>query len=307
MAAVPVLAPGAAAAAVGQPWNEATLDKCIAALAVDMPLPPNAPGGQIEYRSALTVSFLRKFFIETSARFVGGAPAAAFASAEALGPHLTAAGLDPALASAVVDAERPAASGVNDLGDFDERREAIDAGHVNTPVTHLAAALQASGRAEYTDDTRLPPDTLHLHPFLSTVAHGVLHGIDASLALAMPGVVDVITAAEIMGSNVLGAIFKDETILPEFCPRDSGKSVPTIKHHSQILAVVVAKCPQIAKRAAAKLVADVTEVPAVINIEQGLRGCSDFHVPYSGAGEPDAKEKEGDERYGGRARIWGAT
>ena len=74
-------------------------------------------------------------------------------------------------------------------------------GAVHEDRQHDSAIKHVRGLAEYTDDIAEPVGTLHAYLGVSTVAHGTLKGIDLSEVRAAPGVVDVLTAADIPGQN----------------------------------------------------------------------------------------------------------
>ena len=80
---------------------------------------------------------------------------------------------------------------------------------------HESAALHASGRARYVDDIPEAAGTLHAALGLSPLAHGHLLGLDLERLHAMPGVVRVITAADITGRNDCGPIVHDDPILAD--------------------------------------------------------------------------------------------
>ena len=80
---------------------------------------------------------------------------------------------------------------------------------------HESAHLHVTGSAPYTDDILELQGTLHCALGLSPVAHGQLLGIDLDAVKAMPGVVAVITAADIPGRNDCGAITHDDPILAD--------------------------------------------------------------------------------------------
>ncbi|MCH8180183.1 MAG: hypothetical protein IIA02_10430 [Proteobacteria bacterium] len=88
-------------------------------------------------------------------------------------------------------------------------------GPVGQPLPHESAALHVSGQATYTDDLPELAGTLHCALGLSPLAHGRLLGIDVDALRAQPGVVAVLTAADIPGRNDCGAIVHDEPILAE--------------------------------------------------------------------------------------------
>src|SRR3954466_8774747 len=68
-------------------------------------------------------------------------------------------------------------------------------------VPHESARAQVAGSATYIDDIAEVRGTLHAAPILSTVAHGVLRGVDTAAALAMPGVRGVLLSRDIPGDS----------------------------------------------------------------------------------------------------------
>jgi len=70
---------------------------------------------------------------------------------------------------------------------------------VGSPIERIEDLRFLRGRGQYVDDLS-PAGLLHAVVVRSSVAHGRIHRIDSTAALARPGVHAVITAAEI--SNV---------------------------------------------------------------------------------------------------------
>src|SRR5450755_2262051 len=70
---------------------------------------------------------------------------------------------------------------------------------MSTDPRHDSAHLHVSGRALYTDDMALPPDTLHAAFGTSGIAHGRLRAVDLAPLLALPGVVAAATAEDVPG------------------------------------------------------------------------------------------------------------
>lgn len=64
MAAKSVNAPKARAALVGKHLTPEVAKLALEELSLDLPLPPGAPGGMIEYRRSVAASFLLKFLLE---------------------------------------------------------------------------------------------------------------------------------------------------------------------------------------------------------------------------------------------------
>jgi xanthine dehydrogenase large subunit len=123
---------------------------------------------------------------------------------------------------------------------------------------HESAAAQVAGTVHYVDDIPEVAGTLHAAPVLSPVAHGTLHGLDASAARAMPGVVAVLTAADVPGDPMLAAFTHDEPVL----------ATGTVQHVGQVMAIVVATDVNTARHAARRVKAHITPLPAVLDARQ---------------------------------------
>ena len=133
-------------------------------------------------------------------------------------------------------------------------------GGVHTSVRHDSAAGHVTGRALYLDDIPTVPDTLEAALVLSPHAHARIVRIDLTRALAAPGVITAITAADIPGKNDIGPIRAGETILPP----------ETVEHVGQPVAVIAAATFRQA-RAAAKLVEVEYELlPSVLTVEEAI-------------------------------------
>jgi carbon-monoxide dehydrogenase large subunit len=65
---------------------------------------------------------------------------------------------------------------------------------IGSPIERVEDLRFLRGRGQYVDDL-VRPDTWHAEIVRSSVAHGRLRGIDASVALKMPGVHAVLIAA----------------------------------------------------------------------------------------------------------------
>ncbi|WP_326539869.1 xanthine dehydrogenase molybdopterin binding subunit [Pseudorhodoferax sp.] len=128
---------------------------------------------------------------------------------------------------------------------------------------HESAALHVGGRAPYTDDLPELAGTLHAALGLSPLAHGVLKGVDVDRLRAMPGVVDVLTAVDIPGSNDCGPLVHDDPIL-------AGAPGATLRYAGQPVFAVIASTRLAARRAAAraKEVISADALPALIDARQ---------------------------------------
>jgi xanthine dehydrogenase large subunit len=127
-------------------------------------------------------------------------------------------------------------------------------------MRHDSALKHARGEARFLDDMAEPRGTLHAALALSPVAHGRLEALDIRAAAAMPGVVRVITPADILGENDIAPILSGEPMLAE----------GVVEHHGQALAIVVAETRDQALRAAAAIKPAITPLPPVLSIADGL-------------------------------------
>jgi xanthine dehydrogenase large subunit len=131
-----------------------------------------------------------------------------------------------------------------------------DGARVGISRPHESAHLHVSGEAAYVDDLPELAGTLHAALGLSQVAHGRLVSIDIDALRAMPGVVAVLTAADIPGPNDCGSIVHDEPILAE----------GELRYLGQPVFAVIANTRDAARRAAAraKSVLSVEALPPVL-------------------------------------------
>ena len=86
-------------------------------------------------------------------------------------------------------------------------------GGVHAAVRHDSAVGHVTGAARYLDDVPTEPSTLEAALVLSPHPHARICRIDLSPALAAPGVVAAITAADIPGKNDIAPIRSDEPAL----------------------------------------------------------------------------------------------
>src|SRR5579883_1128849 len=120
---------------------------------------------------------------------------------------------------------------------------------VHKPHVHDSARLHVQGAAPYIDDIREPVGTLHLALGMADKARGTLRGLDLSAVRAAPGVVAVLTAADIPGKNDIAPAFADEPLLAE----------REIIYHGQPVFLVAARTRDEARRAARLGKIDIAE------------------------------------------------
>ncbi|HEU4518918.1 MAG TPA: hypothetical protein VFS03_05350, partial [Microvirga sp.] len=112
--------------------------------------------------------------------------------------------------------------------------------HVHQPLPHDSAVKHVQGTAQYIDDIREPDGTLHVAIGGSPKARGRLVSLDLAAVRALPGVVAVLTAADIPGKNDVSPAFGDD---PMFV-------ADAIGFHGQAVFAVVAAERDVARRAA---------------------------------------------------------
>ncbi len=121
---------------------------------------------------------------------------------------------------------------------------------------HEAAHLHVSGEAVYIDDIAEAHGTLHAALGLSPIAHGTLVSIDLALLRRQPGVVAVLTAADIPAENNCGPLLHDDPILAD----------GELRYVGQPVYAVIATDRELARRAAAlaRQAIVATPLPAVL-------------------------------------------
>ncbi len=107
---------------------------------------------------------------------------------------------------------------------------------------HESAHLHVTGEATYIDDMPELAGTLHAALGLSPVARGRITGLALERIRALPGVVAVLSAADIPGPNDCGSIVHDDPILAE----------GEVRYVGQPVFAVIATTRDAARRAAAR-------------------------------------------------------
>lgn len=121
------------------------------------------------------------------------------------------------------------------------------------------ARAKVTGRATYADDISIA-GMLHAVPVYADYVAARDLAVDAAEALASPGCVRVITAADVPGSACFGQIERD---YPIFC---SGR----VRSWGDVCALVVAETRAAAKAAAALVRVTATPVKPVLTIDEAL-------------------------------------
>lgn len=130
---------------------------------------------------------------------------------------------------------------------------------VGAALPHESAALHVTGHALYTDDlVHRTRDVLHAHPVCSPHAHARVTRLDASPALAVDGVVRVLTAADVPGVNDAG-VKHDEPLFPD--------EVMFVGH---AVCWVLAETLEAARLGAAAVEVDYEPLPAIVTLAEAI-------------------------------------
>ncbi|WP_369790790.1 xanthine dehydrogenase molybdopterin binding subunit [Rouxiella sp. WC2420] len=127
-------------------------------------------------------------------------------------------------------------------------------------MKHESADKHVSGEAIYIDDRLEFPNQLHLVPRLSDVAHAEILRIDIEPCYAIPGVVKVITAADVPGELDIAPLTEGDPLLAK----------DRIEYYGQILLAVAATSQEAARQAAAAAIIEYRELEAVLSVKQAL-------------------------------------
>src|SRR5262249_48482533 len=133
-------------------------------------------------------------------------------------------------------------------------------GAVHAAVGHDSGVAHVTGAARYLDAIRVVPGTLEAALLLSPHAHARIRHVDLSAALAAPGVVAAITAADIPGKNDIAPIRSDEPAL----------AAGVVEYEGQPVAAVAAATLDEARTAAKLIDIEYEPLPAVLSIEEAM-------------------------------------
>ncbi|XP_073502615.1 aldehyde oxidase-like [Phyllobates terribilis] len=233
---------------LGKHWDEDMLGEACKSILDENRINPSAPGGMVEYKRTLIISFLFKFFLEV------------LQTLNPLEPN------NPDI-SALKKFDSTPSEHIQTYQNVPEDQP--DRDPVGRPIVHRSGLKHATGEAIYTDDMPAVDGELYLRIVTSSRAHAKIVSMDFSEALAQPGVVDIITADDFPGTNE--------------CTLDDGTVSIMARGEvlcvGQIICAVLATTPVQAKKAAAKvnIIYENLE-PVILTIEEAINNNS-FYQP----------------------------
>jgi xanthine dehydrogenase large subunit len=240
VAPTPVRATDIEAALAGKEWNRDTVAAVAEVLATRF-TPISDVRGSAEYRTALVVELLEKFFDDTqfdqadlSRRFVLHSPA------------------------------RPGDGGSEAEADSGSRLPLAPAPTSPAPP-HESAHKHVSGAAYYTDDAVPPADRLEVWPICSERAHARFRV--RRFPVEVPGVKAILFADHIPGVNEIGSVRHDEPLLAH----------DQVLYHGQLIGLVVGETEAACRAAANATEIEYEDLPPILSIEDAVAANS-FHT-----------------------------
>ncbi|MFH8369578.1 xanthine dehydrogenase molybdopterin binding subunit [Streptomyces sp. NPDC018031] len=149
---------------------------------------------------------------------------------------------------------------------------------VGVSMPHESAFQHVTGAALYTDDlVHRTKDVLHAYPVQVMRARGRITALRTGPALAVPGVVRVLTGADVPGVNDAG-MKHDEPLFPD-----------EVMFHGHAVAWVLGETLEAARLGAAAVEVELEELPSLITVQDAIAAES-FHGarPLMTHGDVDA-------------------
>ncbi|XP_023568150.1 aldehyde oxidase 2-like isoform X1 [Octodon degus] len=300
--ATTVMAPRSCQQLLGRPWTEDTLGEACRLVLGEVTIPGAAPGGRVEFRRTLLVSFLFRFYLhvlqELKTSRVPGPPSTRSMSVQPLDiwhyprlPDLT--------LSALEDLPATVPQGMQTYQRVNLQQPSEDP--VGRPVMHLSGLKHATGEAVFCDDLPKVDGELSMALVTSPRPHAKIVSVDPSEALRLPGVVDVIMAKDIPGTNGT----EDDRLL----------AVDEVLCVGQVICAVVADTDVQAKRATGRVRVTYEDLePVILSIQEAVKQSS-FLCPEKKLGQGNVEEAfekvdhvvEGEVHVGGQEHFYMET
>jgi CO/xanthine dehydrogenase Mo-binding subunit len=146
------------------------------------------------------------------------------------------------------------------IGGFDIADAVEGSEWIGKSVPRKEAQALVTGAARFTDDLPDPEDTLYLAAKRSERPHAVIESIDYFEAEKIPGVVRIITAADIPGENSYGKVVRDIPVLAE----------KKVLSYSDAVALVVAESYEAAEEGCRKIKVTYSDLEPVFDPRRSL-------------------------------------
>ena len=152
---------------------------------------------------------------------------------------------------------------------------------VGQPVSRMEDPTLLRGKGSYTDDQNLPGQAYAVM-VRSKIAHGILNGIDSTEAAKMPGVLAILTHADMeaagFGPMKCAVNFPQRDGSPMKTPARHSLAKDKVRYVGEVIACVIAETAVQAKDAAEVVEPEIAELPAVTSPAQALAaGAAQIH------------------------------
>ncbi|NBX31561.1 MAG: xanthine dehydrogenase molybdopterin binding subunit, partial [Planctomycetes bacterium] len=124
---------------------------------------------------------------------------------------------------------------------------------------HDSSTTHVTGKSEYIDDRPMLKGELHCGLVYSPFAHARIRRLDIAPALAVPGVVCAVTAADV-AHNVWGTIFQDQPII----------AASEVNFVGEVVAVVGAETKEALAKGLAAVVVEWEKLPAIRTVVEAV-------------------------------------
>jgi aerobic carbon-monoxide dehydrogenase large subunit len=167
------------------------------------------------------------------------------------------------------------------MDSFDDTALALTKFGVGQPVPRMEDPTLLRGQGRYTDDQNLPGQAYAVM-VRSRIAHGILKSIDSKAARKMPGVLAILTYADIaaagFGPMKCGMNIPQRDGSPMKTPPRHSLAKDRVRYVGEAVACVVAETAVQAKDAAEAVELDIEELPAATTPAQALTaGAAQIH------------------------------
>ncbi|XP_060158066.1 aldehyde oxidase 1 isoform X5 [Globicephala melas] len=237
---------------IGRCWDEEMLDTACRLILDEVSLPGSAPGGRVEFRRTLIISFLFKFYLEVSQILKR---------------------MDPVHYPSLTDKYESALEELHSRHPWRTLKyqnadpKQLPEDPVGHPIMHLSGIKHATGEAIYCDDMPAVDRELFLTFVTSSRAHAKIVSVDLSEALSLPGVVDILTEEHLHGINSFRLLTVPEKLL----------STDEVFCVGELVCAVIADSKVQAKRAAQRVKIVYRDLePLILTIEEAIQHKSFF-------------------------------
>ncbi len=151
-------------------------------------------------------------------------------------------------------------------------------GGIGASTTRREDVRFLTGKGNYTADINAYGTATAIF-VRSTVANGVIKSVDTSAAETMPGVLAVFTGEDFaeVGGNPAGWLIHSRDGEPMKEPKRPVLAHGKVRHVGDAYAAVIAETEQQARDAAEEVIADIEELPAVVDMAAALAGDNYVH------------------------------